>query len=563
MFAMTATQTPRPRFNVMVPVRDGTRLATDLYPPPVDGLVPAVVGRTPYGKNSPLYSKLIGAWNKRGYAFLIQDVRGRGDSDGEFTPYVNEGLDAHDTIEWIAEQPWSDGNVIIMGGSYGGRSCWLTALTHPPHLRAAIALVSPSDPFVEFPTSGETPMMICWFRLTDGRVVQNVEGIDWMEIYEHLPLQTMDERAGFSSPHWREAVAHVTLDEYHDPVRYQNRYGEIDIPILHISGWYDDEQIGTPMNFAGMRTGAATQQARAAQRMVMGPWGHAVNTVQKLGEVDFGAGALIDLEGYEADFADRVLGRGTPPEQPPARIFVMGTNTWRDEQEWPLARTQYTDYFLHSDGRANSRLGDGRLDPAWPTDDAPQDVYEYDPSRPVPFITDQKSNQIGGPDDYSAVELRADVLCYTTEPLVEALEVTGPVRLKLFASSSAVDTDFTAKLVDVHPNGFCQRLCDSAMRARYRNGHEKAEFMDPGIVYEFDIDMWNTSQVFQPGHRIRLEVSSSAFPKYDRSLNTDDDIATATRMVTAENRVWHDAEHPSRLILPVIPASPAVPGARV
>jgi putative CocE/NonD family hydrolase len=539
----------------MVPLRDGTRLATDLFFPAGDGPAPAVLGRTPYGKNMPQYAKLVEAWNRRGYAFAVQDVRGRGDSDGEFTPYVNEGLDAHDTIEWIAEQPWSDGNVIIMGGSYGGRSCWLTALTRPPHLRAMIPLVAPSDPFVEFPTSGETPMMICWFRLVDGRVVQNVEGVDWMRIYEHLPLETMDEAAGFSSPHWREAISHTILDEHFDPVRYQNRYHEIDIPALHISGWYDDEQVGTPMNFAAMTSGGANEETRAAQHMVMGPWGHAVNTLQQLGEVDFGSEALIDLEGYEADFADRVLGRGTPSEQTPVRIFVMGTNTWRDEQEWPLARTRFTDYFLHSDGRANSRLGDGGLNTEQAGGDEPQDVYEYDPARPVPFITDQKSNQIGGPDDYSAVELRGDVLCYTSEPLAEPLEVTGPVRLRLFASSSAVDTDFTAKLVDVHPTGFCQRLCDGVVRARYRRGHEKAEFMEPGLVYEFDIEMWNTAQVFLPGHRIRLEVSSSAFPKYDRSLNTDEDIATATRMETAENRVWHDAEHPSRLILPIIPAN--------
>ena len=534
---------------MLVAARDGVELATDLFFPAGEGPYPTVLVRTPYNKNMPQVAKIVEPWNARGYAVVVQDVRGRGDSDGDFTPYVNEGADSYDTIEWIAGQSWSDGDVCITGGSYGGRSCWLAALTHPPHLRAMIVLVSPSDPFVEFPTSDTTPMMICWFRMTDRRLVQNVDGVDWMSVYEHLPLATMDEAAGFHSPHWREAMAHTSLDEHFDAERYQNRIREIDLPVLHVSGWYDDEQIGTPLNFRLM-----TEHATSPQHLLMGPWGHAVNTQQQLGEVDFGPDAIVDLDGYRADWLDRVLGRGEPDHKAPVRIFVMGSNVWRDEREWPLARTRFTDHFLHSGGTANSRLGDGTLTTERPADE-PADTYTYDPSRPVPFITDQKSSQIGGPDDYAAVELRGDVLCYTTDPLPEDTEVTGPVRLVLHASSSAVDTDFAGKLVDVHPTGFCQRLCDSIIRGRYRNGPEKAELMEPGIVYELDIDLWNTAHVFKAGHRIRLEVSSSAFPKFDRNLNTGEDIGTGTRMVQAENRVWHDADHPSRLILPIVPAA--------
>src|SRR5436190_12996245 len=305
----------RRRYNVLVPARDGVALATDLCFPAGDGPHPTVLMRTPYNKNMPQVAMLVEPLNARGYAVAVQDVRGRGDSDGEFTPYVNEGPDAHDTIEWIAGQDWSDGDVCIMGGSYGGRGCWLTALTHPPHLRAMIVMVSPSDPFVEFPTSGETPMMICWHRMTDRRLVQNVDGIDWMSIYEHLPLEPMDEAAAFHSPHWREATAHTSLDEHFDPERYQNRMREIDLPVLHVSGWYDDEQIGTPLNFRLM-----TEHAESPQQLLMGPWGHAVNTQQQLGEVDFGPGALIDLDGYRADWLDGVLRRGEPKEQAPVRI---------------------------------------------------------------------------------------------------------------------------------------------------------------------------------------------------------------------------------------------------
>jgi uncharacterized protein len=543
-------------YNAPVVTRDGVMLATDLYLPETvkDGArVRTIVGRTPYNKNNAAYPALADRWNGRGYALAVGDVRGRGDSDGEFEPYVNEGPDGYDTVEWIAEQPWSNGEVVVMGASYGARSGWLTAVTQPPHLRAFIASVSPSDPFVEFP-NGQSPMMVSWYRLVQGRVVQHADAIDWMSVYDHLPLATMDEAAGFTSRHWKESVTFPPAHSRGDAMRYQHRYGDVLVPVLHISGWYDDEQIGTPLNYRGMVAQAGTEEARAGQRLLMGPWGHAVNAASKLGEVDFGAGAVIDLEGYQAKWLDFVLGSETPVEPPaPVRIFVMGEKAWRDEQEWPLARTRFTDYFLHSDGAANSRLGNGRLDTAKPGGEESADTFTYDPSRPVPFITEPRSSQLGGPDDYSAIELRGDVLCYTSDPLEEDTEITGPVQLVLHASSTAVDTDFTAMLIDVHPSGFCQRLCDSMVRARYRDGYDDPHLMEPGTVYEFAIDLWNTSQVFFKGHRIRLDISSSSFPKYDRNLNTGEPVDTGTRMQSADNTVWHDTARPSRLVLPVIP----------
>jgi uncharacterized protein len=539
----------RRRFNVMVPMRDGTHLATDVYLPLAEGPVPTVVGRTPYTKGHPAFEKLVEAWNGRGYALVIQDVRGRGDSEGEFAPFVGEGPDGRDAVEWVAGQQWSDGRVAIRGASYGAVAAWLAALEQPAHLKALIVAASPSDPFVETPASAGTPMAVSWYRLVDGRVLQNVDAVEWMAVYEHLPLETMDERAGFSSPHFREAVRHETLDEFWEAHRFQHRLPDLDLPVLHISGWYDDELVGTPHNFTSLRRG----KARSGQRMLIGPWGHQVNTTRKLGEVDFGPQALIDLEGYEADWLDATLGRRPAGSEKPVRIFVMGPNVWRDELDWPLPGTAFTEFFLRSGGNANSRFGDGLLTSEGPEPSEPADRFVYDPARPVPFLTDESSAQIGGPDDYAAIEQRGDVLCYSTEALDRDVEVTGPVRLILFASSSAVDTDFTAKLVDVHPSGFCQRLCDGLVRARYREGFHQTVFMEPGTVYEREIDLWSTSQVFKAGHRIRLEVTSSAFPKYDRNLNTGEPFATGTRMVVAENRVWHDAEHPSRLILPVIP----------
>jgi uncharacterized protein len=541
------------RFNVMVPMRDGINLATDVYLPPSDDQSPAILGRTPYTKGHPAFQKLVDAWNGRGYALVIQDVRGRGDSEGQFTPEVNEGPDGHDAVEWVATQPWSNGQVAIRGASYGAMSAWLAACERPPHLRALIVAASPSDPFVETPAPADTPMSVNWYRLVDGRILQNLDTVEWTAVYEHLPLETMDERAGFRSLYFREAVRHETLDEFWEAHRFQDRLPELDLPVLHISGWYDDELVGTPLNFTKMRQG----RNPAGQRMLIGPWGHQVNTTRKLGEVDFGPEALIDLERYEADWLDSTLGRAPAQTDPPVRLFVMGSNTWRDESDWPVPGTRFTEFFLRSGGNANSRFGDGRLTQEAPTDSEPADAFTYDPARPVPFLTDESSAQIGGPDDYAAVEQRGDVLCYSSEALDEDVEVTGPVRVVLFASSSAVDTDFAAKLVDVHPSGFCQRLCDGLVRARYREGFDRIALLEPNAVYEFKIDLWSTSQVFKAGHRIRLEVTSSAFPKQDRNLNTGEPFATGTRMVTAENRVFHDARHPSRLILPIVPSGRA------
>jgi putative CocE/NonD family hydrolase len=544
-------------YNVRVPMRDGIELSADIYRPVASKSgerFPVILARTPYNK-ALAQKKTLDDFKQfvdHGYIVVWMDVRGRGDSDGEFAPYRNEGRDGFDAIEWCAAQSWSTGKVGTLGGSYAGRIQWLAALEQPPHLAAMIALVTPSDPFVEWPTGTDGPMHICWFHMTSGRVMQNAEAVDWMPIYEHLPLMTMDEAAGRIVPRWREDLKHTRMDEYWQAICYQNQFQKINVPVMHISGWYDDEQIGTPMNYVGMTTRGATEFARKNQKLLMGPWGHATNAASKLGEVDFGPGAIIDLREAERKWFDRWLKGKEEEKESPVRIFVMGDNKWRDEAEWPLARTQRTLFYLHSGGNANSRLGDGTLSTAVPGDEKP-DHYRYDPARPVPFITEPTSSQIGGPDDYAAVERRDDVLVYQTEPLEQDTEVTGPIRIEFYASSSAVDTDFTAKLVDVHPTGFVQRMCDSMVRARFREGMDKPQLIEPGKIYKYSIDLWNTAQVFLKGHRIGLEISSSAFPKYDRNLNTGEDLGTGTKMISADQTIFHDAQHPSALILPIIP----------
>jgi uncharacterized protein len=582
-------QKVRTYWGIRIPMRDGIKVVADVYLPegtmlvsavgvpraeagqmPVQPAkttsaehdrteaptnpVPAIVVRTPYGRNTDANINQGRYFAAHGYALIVVDVRGRGDSEGSFEPYRGEGIDGYDTIEWVAAQPWCSGQVGTLGGSYLGRVQWLTALYKPPHLKAMIPIVSPSDPFVEWPTGTPDPMHVCWQFLTSDRMPQNINQVNWDEVYTHLPLITMDEACGRDMPLWRELFDHPSLDAWWKEICYQNRFDEIDLPVMHISGWYDDEQIGTPRNYAGMTQFAPSEEARRAGRLIMGPWGHNVNASTKVGTLDFGANALIDLRGRQLAFFDRWL-KGEEngiDEEAPVSIFVMGRNQWRQESEWPLARTQYTAMYLHSNGHANSRFGDGSLSFTQPGHES-TDEYYYDPAHPVPFLTEPTSSQIGGPDDYSAVHRRDDVLVYTSEPLPEELEVTGPVKVQLYAATSAPDTDFMAQLHDIWPNGYAQRLCDGMVRVRFRKGMEEPELVEPGTAVRYEIDCWNTSHVFMPGHRIAVHITSSAFPKYDRNQNTDEPLGLTARLETALQTIFHDAEHPSAIILPVIP----------
>lgn len=545
-------------WNTRVPMRDGTELSADIYRGEDGSPRTTLLARTPYNKNTAEQQERAEEYVRNGYNFVWMDVRGRGDSDGSFEPWRKEGRDGYDTIEWIAAQQWCDGDVVTWGASYLGCIQWMTALEQPPHLRAMIVYVAPSDPFEDNPTGIPTPWEICWLRMLDGRVMQYVDRVDWPSLGWHLPLMSMDSHAGFRSEHWRTFMSKPITDRHFwDPVRYQPRITEVSVPVLGITGWYDDVQPGTIRNFTLLTSAEAPAEVRDNQWLVVGPWDHRCTTTRsrQLGAIDFGAGAETDLPALEREWLAAVLRKQADPPAP-VRLFIMGKNTWRDEREWPLARTRWTRYFLESAGDANTRHGGGRLQrEEGPAGDSPPDVISYDPADPVPFISDfSSSSQIGGPDDYAEVEERQDVLVYTTAPLDEDLEITGPVRLKLYASSDAVDTDFTARLLDVHPDGFSQRLCDSMVRARFRGGYLQPESrLTPGEVSEFDIDMWSTSHVYKAGHRIRLEISSSAFPKYDRNLNTGAPLATGTEMARAVNSVWHTRDLSSRLLLPEIP----------
>jgi putative CocE/NonD family hydrolase len=375
-----------------------------------------------------------------------------------------------------------------------------------------------------------------------------------MQVYRSLPLRDMDQGFGRRIRAWRDWFDHPTLDDYWKEQSYQEQLLDATVPILHVSGWYDDVLVGTTENYVNLTTRAATAEARERQWLLIGPWGHRVNTSRRLGDVDFGPEALIDFDAVQLRWFDHWLkGEANGVESDPrVRLFVMGENRWRSESQWPIGRTRYVEYFLHSGGRANSLFGDGRLDTVAPGDE-PADTFRYDPEDAVPFITEPNFSQVGGPDDYRAIERRDDVLVYTTESLAEPLLICGPLKVTLYAASSARDTDWTAKVLDVHPGGFAQRLNDGIVRARYRRSMEEEVFLEPGRVESYDIDAWSTCVLLGEGHRLRVEISSSAFPKFDRNLNTGGRIGIETEGIVAQQTVYHDRERPSRVLIPVVP----------
>ncbi|MGC8656106.1 MAG: CocE/NonD family hydrolase [Thermoplasmata archaeon] len=531
---------------VKIRLRDGINVVGDIYFPDSPPPYSTIVFRTPYGRQDQRYRDNAYFFSSNGYVFLNFDVRGRGDSDGEFVPYFNEGKDGYDIIEWVASQQWSNGMVGTYGASYSARIQWLTAVERPPHLKAMVSIVSPSDPFVESPTGVQDPMHLSWRYLVSGRTYKDPSDVNWDDVYRTIPLKDMPEKLGYDIPDWSEDMKHQTLDDYWKRICYQNKFNIIDVPVMHISGWYDDEQIGTFINYIGMRNHSLSNYSRENQAIVVGPWPHGVNKSQKLGDIDFGPQAIINLPDLELKwFRKHLDGQDITIKR--SRLFIMGINQWKEFDDWPVPGTENIKFFITSGGRANSRFGDGKLILSSSGITDGEDSYIYDPENPVPFITEITSAQIGGPDNYSSVERRDDVLVYTSEILEDDLTLLGDVRAVLYIKSDAPDTDFMAMLTDVWPNGYSQRLCDGMVRTRYRRGMDKIVFLEEG-VNEIEINMWNTGHTFKKGHRIRVDISSSAFPKYSRNPNTGSmDIASETNMREARNTVIHQMKFPSRI----------------
>ena len=550
-------------FGVKQEMRDGVKLSADIYRPDTEGRFPVILVRTCYSSTERTLASIDESienykfFARRGYVFVFQDVRGKNNSDGEFYPHIHEAEDGYDTQEWCGTQEWSNGKVGTRGGSYLSSTQWLPALLRNPHLKTMISLTAPNDPFINNPYRDGTLILVmaAWAAGVDGHKNQSLRPYeDLHKLYKHRPLIELDHKFGRKIPWWKDWIRHSTNDSFWKALSVEGRYNEINVPILHISGWFDDCGIGARINYVGMTKHGQTEHTRKNQQLLVGPWLHnQIGRERKIGSIDFGPTAIIDLQTIELRWFDYWL-KGIDNgimDKPPINIFVMGENEWHNEMEWPLAQTQFTKFYLHSDGRANSLLGDGSLSKDIPGDEPP-DIYTYDPDNPVPVL-EPFPYQIGGPMDRRSVEQRNDVLMYVTPPLQTAIEVTGQLAAKLYAATDVTDTDFVTILVDIYPNGYAMWLNDGIIRARYRDSLETPSLIEPGKIYEYSLDLWWTSNLFKKGHRIGIEVTSSRFPGSDPNPNTGRNIGTETETICAQQTIYHDRKHPSHMILPVIP----------
>jgi putative CocE/NonD family hydrolase len=555
--------------NVAMKTRDGVTLKADVYRPTGDGTFPVLLQRTPYNKeNAGDFGREAVA---RGYMVVVQDVRGRYSSEGEWYTFKHEIDDGYDTVEWAAALAHSNGKVGMFGGSYVGATQMLAAISHPPHLAGICPVVTASNYHENWTYQGGAFEQ--WFNesWTSGlaqdsvnRAVRHATNAlvgDGVLPLKQYPLFNLHLDPGASTeklaPYFLDWLAHPTFDSYWKQWAIDENYASIQVPALTVAAWYDIFLGGSLRNYLGLKAHGGNEAARNGQRLLITIGGHAGGG-EKIGDVDFGtAAADFDENAVTLDWYDYLL-QGKQNQfagNKPVRIFVMGENKWRDEDSWPLERAKQTSYLLHSSGKANSASGDGSLSVSGVLNEA-FDSFVYDPANPVPTVGGplccDPEHLPAGPRDQKSVEARSDVLVYSTPPLDQDLEVTGPITLDLFAKSSAVDTDFTAKLVDVWPNGFAQNLTEGILRARFRESVVDAKPIEPAKIYEYKIDLWSTSNVFLNGHRIRLEISSSNFPRFDRNLNTGRSAADDSAFVKATNTVLHDSAHPSALILPVV-----------
>jgi putative CocE/NonD family hydrolase len=558
--------------------RDGVVLRADAYRPEAPGPYPVLVRRTPYGKlSNDLAADFSEAhyFASHGYLVVVQDTRGRFTSEGAWYPFIYEARDGYDTIEWAAALPGSSGAVGTFGQSYGAIAQYLAATQRPPHLRTCIPVSAYQLTFENYWYNAgalELSWLLSYF-VNMAEDVLAAEGdrasiaalaklkvdpaVRFSALTEdalrHLPLRDWIDRLGRGAPFLADILWHSTDGPYWWATDLSRQLFNINVPMLHVGSWYDIANRDTPLYFTGLRSSAL--DARDGHALIMGPWAHQLPFNQPTsggtGDIDFGPEAAISLVGIERRWFDHFLkAEGADLPCSPVRIFVMGENRWRDEQQWPLARTDYTSYYLRSGGSANTLNGDGILSAKAPGDE-PADHYRYDPGNPVPTAGGRFVG--GGVADQQKNQSRADVLVYTGPELAEDIEITGPCTVHLHAMTTAADTDFVAILSDVRPDGYAQNLTEGIVRGRFRESLSHPSPLQPGTPYEFTIQLWNVSHVLRAGHRIRLHITSSDFPRWDRNPGSGAPTGTDTTLRTADQTVLHDRVHPSRVVLPVIP----------
>jgi len=572
--------------DVTARMRDGTLLYADVYRPATSEKVPMLLMRSPYGKDKPQVQPSLyqsPSWFAlHCYIVVIQDVRGQFASKGVFYPYVHEMEDGYDSVEWAARLPGSDGNVGMYGSSYVGATQWLAAVAGPPSLKAIAPSNTSSEYYDGWTYEGgvfRLSFVLPWImnyiapsaaenrgdaKLAARLREQSKSIASWMQYRPYSLFPPLDPASRDIAPYFFDAIRHSSDDAYWQRVSIKRRYSQIKVPALAFGGWYDAFLRGGVENFEGMRESGGTEAARLNQRIVIGPWEHigwgrpdsiVSPRLKAIGPVANSPVNELTVAWFDHFLKGKNSGIATGPR---VDYFRMGDNRWLASGSWPIAGTEFENWYLASGGHAASLIGDGALSREVPPAAAPTDRFDYSPGNPVPSLGGHsccawfRSSQ--GQFDQSAIEQRSDVLVYTSAALTEPMEVTGPVSVTLYAKSSAPDTDFTAKLVDVFPDGTAVNLTNGIQQARFRDSLSTPALIRPGWAYKYTIQLWPTSNLFKPGHKIRLEISSSDFPQFAPNPNTGESFGASKRWQTARQTILHDAEHPSALVLPVIPA---------
>jgi putative CocE/NonD family hydrolase len=563
-------------FDVAAMMRDGTVLRANVYRPTGEGRWPVLLLRTPYGKDGMDVRDFVQA-ARRSYVVIVQDTRGRFASEGAWDPFQFDAEDGADTVGWAADLPYTDGQVGMFGCSADGFTQWAAATEQPPALKTLVPFEAPSDLFNGTGIRGgaiELGLLGAWFlglgfdvlarrHREEPEALEEVVRALCREIddlvpagYRALPLACFAplRRHDIAAENFFDIVA-APMDRgarVWQPFRILDRSERIRVPTFLVGGWYDVNLGDTLASFTAMRAqGNPT-------KLLIGPWSHGTRGSPVVGGLNFGFGSQLGFIDLKTDFAGlqlcwfdhwlKGIDTGMMAE-PPIKLFVMGANLWRDEEEWPLARAVDTPFYLREGGRLNPE----------PPGAEPPDWYDYDPSDPVPTLGGpivMAPDYPPGPFDQRPIEARHDVLLYTTSPLERDVEVTGPIEVRLWAASSATDTDFVARLVDVHPDGRSINLTDGIVRARYRDFRKGAppSLIEPGRAYEYAINLWATSNVFKVSHRIGLQVTSSNFPRWDRNPNTGHAFGADADLRVAHQEILHDRAHPSCVRLPMIPS---------
>ena len=549
-FAEVKTET------IAVPMRDGIKLTTDIYRDDAVNKAPVVLMRTPYDR-----TKVKGTaekFAKAGYIAVMQDCRGTRASEGVMAPYNNEGQDGYDTIEWITRQPWCSGRVGMMGGSYVGAVQWQAAVEQPPGLAAIAPQATWSSFYRNLYLGGAVRLSLIagWIAGNTAKPA-DTKPADMDVALMRLPLSDVDEAIGWKMP-WLDAfLTHPEPNGFWTRLDLTSHLPELTLPALHVVGYYDFFSRESVGNFMIMQKQAHDLKTRQQQRLILGPWDHGSVGKTKTGEVEFGADASVDTFALQLDWFDRHLKQDAAALAkpfPPVRYFSMGDNVWHDAQTWPPEGFIETSFFLHSEGKANTRKGGGRITREAPTKAEPVDTFRADPANPVPACPVTKTRPmkaaVWGPVDQSATEDRDDVLVYTSEPLTVPLTFVGNAEAKLHVSTDTPDADWAVKLIDVHPDGFAQNIARGILRGRYRASLLKPELMQPGQVYEITVDLGPVAATIAKGHQLRVDISGADFPLYDRNPNTAEGI-TSSKTAIATEQVHHKPGALSRVVLPV------------